>query len=361
MIGDEVWSMQVGEISDPIRIHDDHYEVIQVTAERPVDFESWRPKLYPQLFKQKFAEQKEVLIERLTDELHVSLNAEALQILLRRLAVHGPTLTLPPTEENMMLYRFDGGGVTLGEYLRRSRSDRPRPTVPLDSTQVISFVRRAMLPEKILTEGARRAGIEHDREVSAWLKRKWEELLIRTLRQEEVVERMGITDEDIREEYKAHPERYMLPPEIRVQEILLETEEEAQRVLQELRNGADMEELAAQRTTRSGMRKHKGNFHMHPLEKPLYGPLYEEAERAELNTTLGPLKVKEGYSVFRVLERLPERLESFESAKRRARAFLRIERRENLFRELVANLRIKYASKVKIFEEALQAAVNPAI
>lgn len=259
----------------------------------------------------------------------------------------------------MVLYQFDGGHLTLGEYLRLSKAVRSRLTAPLDSAQVVSFVEKYLLPEMLLAEGARRAGVEKDRDVALWLKSKRKELLIQALRREEVEGKVTVTDDDVREEYTSHPEIYFLYPEIWVREVLVETEEEAQRLLQKIREGADMEELAAQYTIRKNMKSYKGRFHMHPFEKSIYGPLYEEAANAELNTLLGPLKVKEGYSIFRVLEHVPKRPEPLESAERRIRASLRIEREERLFNEFMADLRAKYASQVETFDEALRAAVSP--
>lgn len=359
IIGDEVWSMRIGEISDPIRTRGGFYEVIQVTEEKPVDFETWRPRLYRGLFRQKFYEKRDALVEQLAGDLHVRMNPEALRVLLSRFALYGPTnVQVSPTEEKMVFYQFDGGQVTLGDYLRLSKAVRSRFIAPLDSARVVSFVEKYILPEMLLTEGARRVGIDKDQEVALWLKRKREELLIKALRQEEVEEKVTISDDDVREEYRAHPEIYFLPPEIWVREILVGTEEEAQRLLQAIRGGADMAELAAQYTIRKNMKKYKGRFHMHPFEKSIYGPLYEEAKNAELNKLLGPLKVKGGYSIFRVVKRVPKRPEPLESAERRIRAVLRMEREERRFNEFMASLRAKYASQVETFDDALQAVVS---
>jgi parvulin-like peptidyl-prolyl isomerase len=68
---------------------------------------------------------------------------------------------------------------------------------------------------------------------------------------------------------------------------------------------------------------------------------------------VGPVAAKEGYSVFRLLEKSGSQVQPFDAVKERARATLRFQKEEELFNVLVAALREKYAAQVRVFPEAL--------
>ena len=69
------------------------------------------------------------------------------------------------------------------------------------------------------------------------------------------------------------------------------------------------------------------------------------------------MAVTGGYSVFRVLERLPEGVRPFARARSRARALLLKRRQEEAFAQFVAQLREKYKSQVVVYPEELTKAL----
>ncbi|HIE04288.1 MAG TPA: hypothetical protein EYP61_05965, partial [Candidatus Latescibacteria bacterium] len=320
-IGDAIWDLKPGEISEPIRVGN-FYEIVQILDEKPVPFEDWKPELRRALWKYKFRVELDAFVENLRKELHVKLHEENMDLLLAKERESGGRPSVVSEDEKKLpLYTFDGGQITIGDYLKAFRGSRRRP---MDRKGLLNYV-NYLLPDELLVAFAYKKGIDRIPEVVAWIKKKREELLVEILRRKEVGEKVEVSDQEVREEYERHKmDTYYLPEERDFIEILVPTKEQAEELLRRIMAGEDMEELAARYTTRKGLKKLKGKFHMHPFEKPIYGNYYDVVMNAPLGKLIGPVKVEKGYepsdtgyAVFKVTGVLPKRPEPFERAKHR--------------------------------------------
>ena len=71
----------------------------------------------------------------------------------------------------------------------------------------------------------------------------------------------------------------------------------------------------------------------------------------------GPVQVEEGYSVFRVSERIPEGVKPYERARNKARQLLLRAREAKELDRLVNSLREKYKAEVVVHEGNLRGAL----
>ena len=129
-------------------------------------------------------------------------------------------------------------------------------------------------------------------------------------------------------------------------------------MIQRIRRGDDMGLLAEKHSIRPGADKTKGDIHMHPFERQRYPELYDAADQAEIGVLQGPVETAEGYSVFKVLERLPARLQPFEQASTKVKYWLREEEEKRLFEALLARLREQYHPKIVLFRDRLAKMVH---
>ncbi|HID10173.1 MAG TPA: hypothetical protein EYP17_02585 [Candidatus Latescibacteria bacterium] len=357
-IGDVVWNLKPGEVSEPIKAGK-YYEIVQVIDQKTIPFEDWRPRLHRALWRNRLYIEQEAFLERLRKELRLRLHEDNLELLLAKERESGEQPPVLSEEElQLPLYTFDGGQITLGDYLKNFRRLRGRPH---DREKLLGYV-NLLLPERLLSAAAYRYKIDRISEVAAWIEEKREELLIRLLRKREVEDKVQISDQEVREEYEKHKmDIYSLPEERDFIEILVPTEEQAKELLRRIQAGEDMEELAARYTIRKGKKKLKGKFHMHPFERAVYGKYYDIVMNAPIGKLMGPIKVEKGYvssdtgyAIFKVTGVLPRRPEPYETAKRRVRANLRHERESRMFEEFIRRLREKYRDQVRIYEDNLQ-------
>ena len=352
-VAEEVFALAVGKISRPFEIGDG-YEIFEVVAESPPPASYSLIYAQVQITKTVWARRKE-LMEELATQFGVELDQEGIAFLLARApSADADTLALAEPDQGVVLCRFAGGQLTLKNFADTYQRVGRFRAVRFDSSGIAEFIHRELLPIQLLSKAALKQGIDQDSSVVAWLEAKKKTMLIETLKEREVDQRIDLSDEAVRSYYESHLHLFKKPEQITIQEILCATREEAEEVLKRILNGEEMENLAERYSIRSGVERTKGLIHMHTYGKTNYGVLYDEAMKAEMGELKGPVQLEEGYTLFKVVEKIGLKPDPFEKASSRARYWLKKEKEEELIAALLHSLKEKYASKIVLFEDRLK-------
>ena len=349
---DIAYSLKIGEVSQPFEEYRG-FQIVKVTDERPVRFERVAGSIGGTLAREKFYLRREELIEELGEELKLSLVPEGLDLLLERSPSDRSLPSLSEEEKKHPLYTYEGGSITLGDYLRALRAILHRP-VSNDRKQVLAFAQESLVPNVLFWETARRTGLPEEPAVREWVRRKREDLMIETLRERDVMDQVRVTDAETRKLYETYPDYFSMPEIVEIVEVLSPTQEEAEEILERAREGEKLEELSARHTIREKGGRKKTKFPLRQLDLPFYGSLVDSALSAPTGQIRGPVLSKGGYSVFKVINRIGQHIEPYEKVKRRAAAVLRIRKRQALFAQMMARLHKKYTPQVTVFDENLK-------
>ncbi|MCK4591480.1 MAG: peptidyl-prolyl cis-trans isomerase, partial [Candidatus Latescibacteria bacterium] len=177
------------------------------------------------------------------------------------------------------------------------------------------------------------------------------------LREIEVLEKVDITEVQTREYFHTHRDDYIAPARAEVIDILLKEKKQAETILQRLKQGADMEQLAEKHSTlkRPGEFRWKFPVVNDKRSESIFGKRFVKAVfEARLGKIIGPIEARGGYAVFKVLKREPPRRKSLSEVKNAVTTLLRLREEERLFNELIKNLREKYDPQITIYEDILQ-------
>ena len=352
---DKLFSLALGEVSEPIKIGG-RYSIFTVIADSTIELSPQRRlAIQMGLKKEKNQRARSILVAELKEKYHLELDREGLALIVEKLP--GGTSFATETERNIVLYRYDGGEITARDLAEAGRVLKGNALAQLsDSSQVSDFAERHVVPNAMLLEAALRAGIDEEAEMIEWSENQEKQFLIKALRARVLRAKVTIAENELRQFYEAHAERYLHPEQIEVQEILVETEAEALRLMEQMQKGAPLGDLAKKYSIRSlEVRDAEGRFHFHLFEKDFFGGFVEVAEKAEIGTLTGPAKVNEGYSIFKVLSRERKR-ETFEEAEWRVRSQLKREKNKKAFNQFIEEVWNKYAAKVVVREDNLKAA-----
>ncbi len=352
---DKLFSLALGEISEPIKIGG-NYSIFTVIADSTIELSPQRRlAIQMGLKKEKKLRAQSTLVAELKEKYHLELDREGLALIVEK--VRGGASFAAETERSIVLYRYDGGKITAQDLADAGHVLKGNALAQLsDSSQVTAFAEHHVVPNAMLVEAARRAGIDEEAETVEWLENQANQLLISALRAQILNAKVTIAENELRQFYKAHAERYLHPEQIEVQEVLVETEAEALRLMGQIQKGARLGDLAKKHSIRSlAERDEEGRFHFHLFEKAFLGGFVEVAEKAEIGLLTGPAKVDEGYSIFKVLSRERKR-ETFAEAEWRVRSQLRREKNRRAFNQFIEEMRNKYTAKVVIREDNLKAA-----
>jgi peptidyl-prolyl cis-trans isomerase C len=95
--------------------------------------------------------------------------------------------------------------------------------------------------KEILTE----QGIDFEK----WKSDIWEDMMVERLLEREVGRHVSVSSSEVKRYYQANPQEFQKPNQVRVRQIVVGTEAEAQRVMEVLQSGADFAAVAHEKST----------------------------------------------------------------------------------------------------------------
>ena len=352
-VGEALFDLSIGDVSSPLQIGD-HYEVFQVLEEGPAP-ESYRAAFMRADYWHEFQARWMGMVDRLRLRMDAQVDGTAVRFLVDRMAgSDGQGILLDPEEQQMILCHGDGFELTVLDFTKTYNALWFIRSVSFDSTSIADFVERDVMPRAIVYQAALNEGLDKDPDLVDWLREKRNSLLLDALGKKEVVDQVQVDSSEVRRFYHTNAGLFMEPEEIQLTEILLATRSEAEALRVKIRDGGDMDTLAAQHSIRVDESGH-GHLHMHnhPSQRSVYGRLYDEVIAAPLNELVGPFGLDEGFSIFKVSHRVAPQHATFESAASRAEWWIRKQEEKRLFEQLFTRLRDKYSSTVVIYEDSL--------
>lgn len=146
-----------------------------------------------------------------------------------------------------------------------------------------------------------------------------------------------VTDEDVRAAYDEHQDRMVTPEARQLLNIVVETKQDARRVLEAARGGADFADLAATWSLDGSTRQQGGD--LGPVTADQLEPDYADAAFSTLRgAVFGPVQTQFGWNVGKVLAIQPSRSLSFGAVKDELAQELRNKARLEVWRDYLGDL-----------------------
>lgn len=254
------------------------------------------------------------------------------------------------------LAQFDNQSVTLIDFfdLVSNMQNSPRPQ-DISNIQII----KSAIENKIRYDLTSQIGLRknylkmpnYQRQVD----RQVSQIIVRHLQNNYINKLPPITEEMAIEYYNKKTNDYKIPAKAEVQEILVEDSTQALLVHQQAISGNDFDELVETHSTHPSRSKDtKGNLGF--ITENSYGELGKTAMQLEIGEIAGPIKLDGGYSIFRVLSRENEKLQSYEQLKTKVRSDLVREMRENNKEEWENKIRNIF--RIRVYPEVLELALK---
>lgn len=260
-----------------------------------------------------------------------------------------------PVEEEEVLVTIGDTTITMSDFEERVAN------LP-EMYREIARKRKALYVEEIINDTllyqeAVRRGLDRDKDVQKVIEEATRKILIAKLLETEVDSVLEVTDEDIEAYYEENRHRYMTPEVMRASHILLNSLEDANRVVADLARGAVFEDIARARSL-DPTAQQGGDIGYFPK-----GQLMPEFERAcsrlEVGEVSGVTRTSLGYHVIKLTDRKPPMERPVETVREEIEFRLRDARRRDLFNELLE--RLKSETDIVVNEEALSGEVSEGI
>lgn len=112
---------------------------------------------------------------------------------------------------------------------------------------------------------------------------------------------VSVSDDEVYSYYKKINGKEKFPKLVNIVEILTDSLEIVDVILQEIEDGKDFNELAKRYTKREWTKKNDGEFGFFPSSQ--FGEIGRIAATMKIGEIYGPLKVPEGYSIFKLIDK----------------------------------------------------------
>lgn len=257
--------------------------------------------------------------------------------------------------QNTVAAVVNGQVITAGQVGQRMERLNPATRAALggDKRRLVE----EMVMEKLLLQEARRRGVDRDKEVERLFEEAKRQILIgrliEVLRQSQKVE---VTETQVSQFYKTNHALFKEPESVRASHILVNSEEEAKKVLGRLKNGEPFAKVAQEVSV--DPTKSRGGDVGYFSKGQLIPEFEKTCENLKVGQTSDPVKTALGFHVILLTDRRPDRERSLEETKEQIRRQLTAQGQQRQVEAVVQELRSK--AQVTIREPFAQPAAPAA-
>jgi len=244
------------------------------------------------------------------------------------------------------LATVDGKVITVGDFEKRV-SKMPAYYKTLASQRKKDFL-DDMINEQLIYKEALKRGINREPEVKELLDEAKRKILIARLMEVEL-KKSAVSEDKIKEFYQIHKDDFVTPLKLRASHIMVDTEAEANEVLQKLKEGGDFAQLAKQYSKDPS--KERGGDIGYFIKGQLMPELEEVCFKLQVGQTTDIIKTKFGYHIIRLTDRIEPRTVELSEVRDAIEKELKDMAQQRALNDLVKGLRSK--AHVKINEKLM--------
>ncbi len=163
------------------------------------------------------------------------------------------------------------------------------------------------------------------------------------LQQEEVWNKMKIDTNAVKKYFEENRDKYKYPDRVEFSEIFTKKDSLAQKYYEEIKNGADFEELAKKFTERVGYKKRAGHFDLTDVKANMMA--HEAWKLKNPGDISKPFPVRGGYSIVKLIKKVPSRLKTYEEAKAEVMSDYQEKLSKDLENAYIESLKKRYKPK----------------
>lgn len=359
------FQLQPGQISPPVKTNYG-YHIIKVTDKQPNesrrDFESMKKSIRSQISNKKRVLVMQDYLTSVKAKYPFTIDTSTCKyVMYKREQLYPPQIlaTLPRSEfdleqldrneRELVIATWEGGEISLQEYLVQSR---PFPTAikpDLDDYDSLLIVIRDMKMAEILSFEADKQGLENSEEFKRKMKLFSELSMADLMRNDSISSPLEVTERMSRKYYDSNLDKFTRPRRIHLFEILTGDELLAIRLVGEIRSLEQFKDAAAKYTERPAQRGTNGD--LGNIEDKWFPEIFPVAWSQPVGKVAGPVQTLGKHSIFYVLDKNEAEVQNFLDAKRAIVARIQIEQRQKAFAEWVENRRAE--TTIEVFEDEL--------
>jgi len=245
-----------------------------------------------------------------------------------------------------ILASFGNQTITLGEFNQIWEEVPEEYKIQLDKSMLLD----QLISEKLLIQEAKNMELEKDNIVLEQIKKMTEQILVQALIEKEILDKVDVDDKEFLEYYEQNIDSFTEKEQVHLYNILLETEEDAQNILEQLKAGEDFIEIAKEKST--GPSAAQGGDLGYLARGTIIPEIEEVVFTLELEELSGVVKTDFGFHILKITEKKPVIIKALEEVKEEIFQALLPTKQQEAFEIFLEELKDKTA--IEINEEALR-------
>ena len=346
-------ALSIGEVSEPVRTGRG-YEIFKLLDKKRMPFDDLRDEIAARMRTRKWVQRRYDYVEELKRRFGVVYHVEHTPAVLEGIGGEKKaSATL-----DAALITFQGSQLRTGTVIALVKDLKKGP-LPADSLALFGQIDRWILSDSLMVLAARQSGLGQDSEFLAWKERTAKELMVEELRTREVLNRIEVSQEEVRQFYEEQIDQYSVPGEIYLTEVLVNTWDKAAEVLHAEEKGESLEELARKYSVRPKIKvlnnqvnvDENGHMTIGAYQRSAYRGILESQANQTVGQLQGPIETEGRFAIIRLDQPIEVIPLPYEKIGRHVRYKVKKEKSQVLFEQLIESLREKYAGEIKRFDE----------
>ncbi len=160
---------------------------------------------------------------------------------------------------------------------------------------------------------------------------------------------VAVTDDEVFKYYQKNNKPESYPMLVNIVEILTDSLENVEKIFNELKSGKDIKLIAKKFNKREWIKKKDGEYGLFPITQ--YGEIGRIASTMNVGDVYGPLKLDEGYSIFKLIDKQKEKIippKPFEKFKDQYKQDLIYQKLYKRMTDFTYNLAVKYGVNLNL-------------
>jgi peptidyl-prolyl cis-trans isomerase SurA len=314
-IGDQFYSMEVGDITEPNR-QSYGYHIFKVMEFKGLGtFQELEKELRQQYQQMRYTDDYQQYLHGLKKKYEFSFDVPVLYQLTH---MFDSTKTssdslwsemVPPAMNPRTLFTYGGKTVTVGDFIVYITTSQEFKGTRLSVSQVEEMVQR-MVEVNILQFHAEKVPERHQG-FTKLMEEYRDGILLYRIEQDEVWKKLPENDSLMKVYYEETKENYRFPNRVKFLEIFTESDSLIKVAHMELQQGADFRLVAEKYTTRPGFKEKQGLWDFVPYDANLVA---RYAAILPPDSIPPPFDHPDGWSIIQVLAKDSARIKTFEEA-----------------------------------------------
>lgn len=202
-----------------------------------------------------------------------------------------------------------------------------------------------LVKKEILYQEAKKKGLDSNPEYQKKVEDFKKLTLISLLLEKEIEDKAKVTDKDVKDYYERHKAEMMTNQQVRASHILVKSEDEAKKILEQLKKGADFAKIAKEKSIDTGSAKNGGDLGF--FSRGQMVPEFEKAAFAMKEGEVGgPIKSQFGYHIIKVTGKKEGQVVEFDKVKDLLVQKVTAEKQKEAFDSYIEGLKKSYNPQV---------------